>query len=135
MGAIPLPPISDLRETFECDNGTGSLFWKVDKGSRANVGGIVGCANAQGHLVVRLNRHLFRVHRIVWAVCHDEDPGDFVMDHIDGNPHNNKISNLQKATQFQNSLNAKLKRNDTSGVTGVSRAKVKKWCSTPNVYP
>lgn len=47
----------------------------------------------------------FYVHRIVYCVFNDDyDLKDFVIDHIDGNPKNNILSNLQKITQSENCL-------------------------------
>lgn len=59
-------------------------------------------------------------HRVVWFLCHGEDPGEFVIDHIDGNPSNNKISNLRKVTLQQNSRNRKPSTNSKLGILGVS---------------
>ena len=47
------------------------------------------------------------VHRVIWFLCKNEDPGKFVIDHIDGNPSNNKIENLRKVTAGENSRNIK----------------------------
>jgi hypothetical protein len=41
------------------------------------------------------------------------------VDHIDGNPSNNKIENLREVTQTQNNYNAILKTNNTSGFKNV----------------
>lgn len=49
-------------------------------------------------------------------------PG-FQVDHKDGDPMNNRISNLRVADFVQNQANRKLNRNSTSGYKGVSRDK------------
>lgn len=54
-----------------------------------------------------------RVHRVVYAWFNDIAHSDLVIDHIDNNPFNNNLSNLQEITQKENlakeRLNKKLK--------------------------
>jgi len=42
-----------------------------------------------------LNGKLFYVHRLIWEVYNGEIPDDKTIDHIDGDPSNNCLSNLQ----------------------------------------
>jgi hypothetical protein len=49
------------------------------------------------------HKHNVIVHRLVYCTFNnDYDLDDFVVDHIDANSKNNKLSNLQKITQSQN---------------------------------
>ena len=51
-----------------------------------------------------------------------------IIDHVDGNPLNNKIENLRPATISQNSMNAKIYCTNKSGVKNVNWNKnSKKW--------
>ena len=53
------------------------------------------------------------------------------IDHIDGNPLNNKIENLRECTHQQNHFNERKPKNNTSGIKGVSFHKpTKKWRAT-----
>lgn len=53
----------------------------------------------------------------------DEKNKDIVVDHIDGNPRNNKKSNLRICSQGENLLNKSFMSNNTSGFIGVSYRK------------
>ena len=62
----------------------------------------------------------FPVHRIIWKLLHKEDiPIGYVIDHIDGNKLNNKITNLRLVTKSENARNASFYKNNTTGVVGV----------------
>jgi hypothetical protein len=62
-----------------------------------------------------------------------EIPPDTIIDHIDGNPHNNRIENLRLSSFFENARNTKKDARNTSGETGVylnkatSRRKSSYW--------
>lgn len=58
-------------------------------------------------------------HRIIWLYMKG-DPVPDNIDHLDRDATNNKWANLAESTQARNSRNASMKRNNTSGVTGVS---------------
>lgn len=57
-------------------------------------------------------------HRAAWAIVHSAWP-DGEVDHIDGNPTNNRISNLRVVSHLVNCRNQKLRSTNTSGVCGV----------------
>lgn len=68
-------------------------------------------------------------HRIIYFLHTGEQP-EYV-DHIDGNPLNNRIENLRSATNSTNQANAKMRHDNSSGYKGVSWHKGKqKWRAT-----
>ena len=64
------------------------------------------------------NRRLL-YHVAVWVLHNGAYPCG-VIDHKDGNGLNNNIENLRDATRVQNSRNARMRSDNTSGVNGVT---------------
>ena len=58
-------------------------------------------------------------HRVVWAL-HHADPGELEVDHIDGNPSNNRLDNLQAIPHQKNQTRMDRGR-------GYHRARSGKW--------
>lgn len=59
-----------------------------------------------GYLVITVRKDgrqkQLRTHRFIWECCVGEIPKGMVINHIDGNKHNNKLSNLEVVTHKQN---------------------------------
>lgn len=120
-----------LRRALDYDPGTGLLFWRVreDVPARTNkrfAGKPAGGPDGQyGYITIRLYDRLYQAHRLVWLHVHGVWP-EHVLDHIDGNPTNNRLDNLRPATRGQNNINRV-----ASGVTpykGVSfNRRCKRW--------
>jgi hypothetical protein len=72
-----------------------------------------------GHLQAKINKKTFKAYWFVLGLPHDGKE----IDHIDGNPRNNRNNNLRFATRSENNINARLRTNNTSGYKGVSYAK------------
>lgn len=69
---------------------------------------------------VNVNGRQEYLHRAVYKMHHGDIPVNCVIDHIDGNPHNNHILNLRAVAREVNARNVKKHKSNTSGTTGVS---------------
>jgi hypothetical protein len=58
-------------------------------------------------------------HRLAWLLVHEDDPVSGI-DHIDGDPLNNRIKNLRLATQSQQRFNARPRTHSRTGIKGVT---------------
>jgi hypothetical protein len=59
-----------------------------------------------------------KAHRAAWLLYYGEWPNDAI-DHINGNPGDNRIANLRVVDQLTNQKNAKRPKNNTSGAVGL----------------
>lgn len=110
--------ISELRNLINYDSSTGEFFWKNIKSKRFKCGDLAGCYRKDGYRVIRTRHGLHLGHRIAWAIVYGEWP-DTDIDHIDGNPSNNKISNLRKVTHSQNIINQTAHKDNRLGQAGI----------------
>lgn len=76
--------------------------------SRRRAAGKVGWVDDLGYLHIRISRKkLYLAHRLAWLYVYGCWPNGNI-DHINGNPADNRICNLREATQLQNNWNAKI---------------------------
>jgi hypothetical protein len=125
--SYPLPPLAEVRELLSYCSVTGELTWRIFNRS-ISPGSRAGTTQIDGYRRVRLRGRNYKAHRLAWLLHYGVDPGRLHIDHIDGNRSNNAIDNLRLCTQRQNSRNIPIKKNNTSGVPGVSwHHHTKKW--------
>lgn len=118
---IPLPPAQELHALFSYDPLTGALTWKErPPTTRANkchnsrdAGQQVGAIDGWGHRQVRVRGRLSSTHRIIWKMMSGKEPKEQI-DHINGQPSDNRWENLREATATQNAWNRTENSNNTS---------------------
>lgn len=72
-------------------------------------------------------RESYKCSRVIWFCFHGEDPGSFIVDHIDRNRKNNKITNLRLHTYGQS--------NENRGTWGKVEYKgVSKYSGNPSLF-
>jgi len=82
---------------------TGVFRWAVSaRGITA--GKIAGSVTSYGYQQIKLGRRAYRAHRLAWFLTHGVWP-DGEIDHIDGDPLNNRLSNLRVVDRAGNSQN------------------------------
>ena len=110
------------------------LRWAIWNGqsnySRRDIGDIAGSLirNPGGRIQsyrVSFKNKAKGVHRIIWEIFNEEIPSGMIIDHLNGNPLDNRIENLKCKTQKHNSQNKTLNSRNKTGFPGVSWTIVK----------
>lgn len=121
----------DWKSIVEYDeNSPSGLSWKINIMSgkyqqiqKIKTGDFAGNKHFQGKRphawTIGYKGERYYIHRIVWILKFENIPDNMVIDHIDGNPFNNKITNLRLVTQHVNARNRKLLPQNKTGVNGV----------------
>lgn len=130
----------NYHDLFTYNPETGELTWKArprehftcDKGQKAfntrYAGKVAGNKQERSNgdpqaVNVRLGvgTGIHRAHRVIWAMMTGEElPPSVLIDHKNGNPWDNRWSNLRKAAPHQNQYNSRIRRDNHSGIKGVA---------------
>lgn len=126
----PLPAAEYLCECLTLNQADGSLTWRRRPlghfatknawstwNSRWAGKPAFNRENHNGYFAGCLDWKQYLTHRIIWKMVYGEDPIE--IDHIDGNPKNNKIDNLRSVGRFEQTRNAKVRSDNTSGHAGI----------------
>jgi hypothetical protein len=125
--------VARLRQCLNYDAETGEFYWVFGRG-RVSAGSIAGSQKKEPdglfYLHIGIDGTQYRAHRLAWLYVHGEWPRQHI-DHIDGNPLNNAISNLREATNSENARNRGKTKRNKSGFKGVHWSNTKKrWVAT-----
>ena len=107
-----------ITKRLDYSSETGIFRWKINE-RRARKGNIAGSNDGKGYVSIRLNGKNYRAARLAWLYVYRTLPKHYI-DHINGNPSDNRISNLRDVTAFENQKNRKTNANNQTGISGVS---------------
>jgi hypothetical protein len=114
---------TELKEFCSYDPATG-LFDRIKAMSprqARRVGKPCGSVNScTGYVTFHVGGSAQYAHRLAWIYMHGAIPDGYFVDHKDGDVANNRIANLRIALHADNLRNCKKRRDNTSGVKGVS---------------
>lgn len=118
----------ELKDLVQYDPDTGILI-RLFAVNRWKVGSVMGTSDKDGYRVTDIKGKKYKIHRVAWFYVHGVWPN--IIDHLDGDPANNRINNLRNTDCRGNAINRKLQANNTSGVCGVYWHKGnEKWSAT-----
>lgn len=112
-----------LHELFEYRDGT--LLWK-NAVCNVKAGSEAGSVMKNGYRSICIKGKRYYAHRLIWIL--HENAFSQEIDHINGVKTDNRIENLRASDSVTNKFNVTKKRNNVSGVKGVS------WDKTRNLW-
>jgi hypothetical protein len=119
-----------LHRLLHYNADSGIFTWKHSRGPRARAGDEAGAVDSYGYVVIKVDFRLYKAHRLAWLYVHGRWP-ESQLDHINGNPSDNRLLNLREASDAENAQNKKLPKSNTSGLMGATwHKRNKKWVAT-----
>ncbi|ABS12939.1 HNH endonuclease [Brucella anthropi] len=122
-----------IRELMHYDPKTGICLWKIrdSKWFEGNSRDAEWCCNAwnkryagtkigrlsKGYIEARILGKMYGMHRVIWLYMTGKWP--LLVDHINGNPSDNRWKNLRETDQATNNKNLRQRSDNKSGATGV----------------
>ena len=110
-----------LKEVLDYNPDTGIFRWMVSTGHRAIVGAVAGSLKESGYIEINVDGRRYQAHRLAILYTDGYMPENTV-DHKDRVRSNNWRDNLREATQQCQNRNCGMRKDNKSGVKGVS------WC-------
>jgi hypothetical protein len=126
-------PEGYIKDNLAIDDD-GNLIWITRQRGRKYLSH-AGCVTVTGKGIsqcrVTILGNWYLKSSIVWFLSYGKQIDDgFVIDHLDGDPTNNHITNLKRKSYQENNKNKRMQANNTSGITGVRSTKNGRFVAT-----
>lgn len=116
--------VERLRQVLRFDDKTGEFFWTHRKTHKNKLGKQASIVRSHGYMSICIDSVYYYTHRLAWMYVYGEMPK--IIDHINGNKQDNRISNLRSVDQKTNVENVlKPRKHNKSGVLGALKSKDK----------
>ncbi len=112
-----------LKKLYTYDEGSGAFLIRKPYGKAQKRSGL-GYVREDGYIAIGLEGKVYLAHRLVWLYVYGYLP-EFI-DHIDHIRNNNSLVNLREVTRTENQQNMSKRKDNISGVCGVSWDKSRK---------
>lgn len=103
-------PVDYLAQLLRYDPQTGALSWIVPRRGPQRPSREAGSKRKDGYVIVSIDNRRYFAHRIAYALHYQKPPDGFI-DHINGDPGDNRIENLRLVDSWGNQQNRRCHRN------------------------
>lgn len=111
--------IEQLKQALHYDPESGLFTWLATTTNRVKVGATAGYLQKRGYLTIGIGGKRWPAHRLAWLYMTGELPKGQI-DHVNRVRTDNRFANLRQASNAENQHNASMRKNNRSGVHGVS---------------
>lgn len=127
---LTIPNTYELFDSYGiCYDSTSSYFWKFDLDDYDLIKKYVWHADRKGYAINCNYKKPIKMHRLILRV-ENISGKEIVVDHINGNPTDNRKLNLRLCTIAENNRNRCISKRNSSGITGVFWVnKNQKWAA------
>lgn len=127
IGPIPQDALEFAQGFVSYNQETGEFRYLRNVG-RCRVGHPAGYTRTDGYLVFNCQGKIIRGNRLAWVLSGRTLTPGMDIDHINGNPGDNRLSNLRMVSRGENLRNRKgPDRDSVSGILGVSPCAGGRW--------
>lgn len=110
------------KEYLRYEPETGDFYWIKSPPKHNLAGKKAGYIESDGYVSLRLNGKRYKAHRVAWYLAYGEEPPG-LLDHINRNRSDNRITNLRLSSPRLNQQNRSVYKRSVSGKTGVRHYK------------
>lgn len=115
------PTLARVRELLRYEPETGE-FWWIGSGRGHALRKPAGSFNSKGYRVICIDGCMVSAHRLAWLLVHGVWPSS-MLDHVNGQRADNRISNLRESDYFANQQNQRRAHRDSkTGLIGARPA-------------
>ena len=115
----------ELKEFLSYHADTGIFIWNKRVSQAMKAGYIAGTSYGR-NINIAIHGLVYQAHRLAWLYVTGEWPD--IIDHINHDSKDNRWVNLRSVTHQENMMNTSIRKDNSSGVTGVYwNKKSNKW--------
>ena len=107
-----------LKELLHYDPETGVFTWKTSTSNRRAKGAVAGSLSVHGYCCIGIDGKVYTAHRLAFLYMRGALPSKSV-DHRNRDRADNRWCNLREASPGQNSMNSRMRSDNSTGYKGV----------------